>query len=202
MSNRAYFAGRWAAQEARREGQAYQDMASSAKERWTAGTPADAGGVNPAVDRQAGVNPAGSRLADAKQRLGGTAPQERERLASLDRARRFAGEPADPFARLCWKYGLPIPAPEFQFHPSRRWRFDYAWPDHKLALEVEGGIWRKGGGAHSHPLNIERDCEKYSEAALLGWRILRAAPEMLYSDGWRLVWRAFRHYEPEERDGS
>lgn len=82
-----------------------------------------------------------------------------------------------PLVGLCVGAGVPSPRPEFEFHPVRKWRFDYAWPDEKIAVEIEGGIWREGGGAHSHPLNIERDIDKYNAAAVLGWRILRVAPE-------------------------
>jgi hypothetical protein len=46
---------------------------------------------------------------------------------------------------------LPAPCYGFRFHAERKWRFDMAFPDHRIALEVDGGIWRKGGGAHSHP---------------------------------------------------
>jgi very-short-patch-repair endonuclease len=92
---------------------------------------------------------------------------------------------------LCRASKLPEPKPEHRFHPTRKWLFDYAWPEHQLALEVEGGIWRKGGGAHSHPMNIVRDCEKYSEAALLGWRILRVPPEKLRTVGMEYLFRAF-----------
>lgn len=83
------------------------------------------------------------------------------------------------FPALCAAAGYPKPVAEYQFHPTRKWQLDFAWPDYKIAVEQEGGIWRKGGGAHSHPLNIERDIEKYNAAALLGWRILRYAPEDL-----------------------
>jgi hypothetical protein len=37
--------------------------------------------------------------------------------------------------------GLPVPIREHRFAPPRRWRFDYAWPAHRLALEIEGGTW-------------------------------------------------------------
>ena len=30
---------------------------------------------------------------------------------------------------------------EFRFFPERKWRFDYAVPRRKLAIEIEGGIW-------------------------------------------------------------
>lgn len=65
----------------------------------------------------------------------------------------------------------PVPVPQFRFAPPRRWTFDFAWPAWKLAVEVEGGIWTKG--RHTRGKGYERDVEKYNEAALLGWRVLR-----------------------------
>lgn len=96
----------------------------------------------------------------------------------------------EQFLGLCRALHIAEPIPEFRFTTYRRWRFDFAWPLFMLALEIEGGIWREGGGAHSHPLNIARDCEKYSEAAILGWRILRVPPEQLLSVGLDRVRRA------------
>lgn len=42
---------------------------------------------------------------------------------------------------FAWKAGRYEPefVREHRFHPTRRWRFDFAWPDEKVALEVEGG---------------------------------------------------------------
>lgn len=74
--------------------------------------------------------------------------------------------------------GLVV-VPELQFHHERKWRFDYAIPDHKIAIEVEGGIWMKGGGAHSRPKNILRDMTKYNEATALGWKLIRVTPQQL-----------------------
>ena len=66
---------------------------------------------------------------------------------------------------------------EFRFHSERRWRSDFfIKPD--LLIEVEGGIWMKGG-AHSLPSNIERDIEKQNAAVLLGYRPLRVTPAMV-----------------------
>lgn len=72
--------------------------------------------------------------------------------------------------------GIP-PYREFRFHPTRRWRFDFAYPDIKLAIEIEGGTWI--GGRHIHPIGFEKDCEKYNAATILGWRVLRCTPKQL-----------------------
>jgi hypothetical protein len=53
----------------------------------------------------------------------------------------------------------------------RRWRFDFAWPEQLVAVELEGGIWT--GGAHTRGKHYQSDCEKYNAAALRGWRVLR-----------------------------
>lgn len=75
-----------------------------------------------------------------------------------------------------WKaYGLPEPVPEFKFHPTRKWRFDYAWLTEKVAVEIEGGIWNKG--AHVRALHYMSDMEKYNEAQKLGWRVFRFTPQ-------------------------
>ncbi len=73
---------------------------------------------------------------------------------------------------------LPLYSDEFKFHPKRKWRFDYAWPDKKIALELDGGTWLRGGGRH----NRDSDREKMNAAVLLGWKVLRFSGEQLKSD--------------------
>jgi very-short-patch-repair endonuclease len=75
--------------------------------------------------------------------------------------------------------GLPKPTLEYAFHPTRRWRFDLAWPEIKLAAEIEGGVWV--GGRHNTGSGYTEDCIKYNEAVLLGWRVLRFTPDMIQS---------------------
>lgn len=75
---------------------------------------------------------------------------------------------------------LPEPVREYRFHPTRRWRFDFAWPDAKVAVECEGGIWSRG--RHVRGRGFESDCEKYNAATLLGWRVFRCTPGMLEAD--------------------
>ena len=67
---------------------------------------------------------------------------------------------------------------EYQFHQKRKWRFDYAIPSHKIASEVEGGVWT--GGRHIRPQGFLGDVDKYNAAALMGWRLFRVTPETLY----------------------
>ena len=72
--------------------------------------------------------------------------------------------------------GFPEPVKEFKFHPKRRWRFDLAWPELKLAIEIEGGVWIRG--RHVRGRGFKEDCEKYNAAVLLGWKVLRYTPDM------------------------
>lgn len=72
-------------------------------------------------------------------------------------------------------HGLPPPVLEFQFHPTRKWRFDAAWPTHKLALEVNGGM--HVGGRHNTAEGSHKDMEKMNAAACAGWRILYITPK-------------------------
>lgn len=66
---------------------------------------------------------------------------------------------------------------EFRFHSTRRWRFDLCWPQEKIAMECEGGTWI--AGRHSRGGGYESDCEKYIEALLLGWIVLRVTPRQI-----------------------
>lgn len=73
---------------------------------------------------------------------------------------------------------LPAGEREYRFHATRRWRFDWAWPDKRLAVEIDGGQWVRGGGRH----NSDNDREKMNAAAVAGWRVLRFSGGMLKKD--------------------
>lgn len=66
---------------------------------------------------------------------------------------------------------------EYQFDAVRKWRFDFAFPEVKLAIEVEGGVW--SGKGHATPKRYEADCWKYNAAQAQGWVVLRYTPQML-----------------------
>lgn len=72
---------------------------------------------------------------------------------------------------------LVKPVREHRFHEKRRWRFDYAWPLEKVAVEVEGGIYVRG--RHVRGKGYEKDLEKYNAAQELGWRVFRYSTGMI-----------------------
>jgi very-short-patch-repair endonuclease len=69
------------------------------------------------------------------------------------------------------------PVKEYRFYPERRWRIDYAWPDIKLAVELEGGVFIYG--RHTRPTGFVKDMEKYNMLTQCGWRLLRYQPKKI-----------------------
>lgn len=85
----------------------------------------------------------------------------------------------DMFTTLC-RSDLQVECiKELKFHSQRRWRFDYAIPEYKIAIEVEGGVWTQG--RHTRPQGFLGDVEKYNTATAMGWRLLRCTPDTLIS---------------------
>ena len=82
------------------------------------------------------------------------------------------------FHRLCMTHSIPLPVRQHQFaKPDRKWALDFAWPDARLGLEVEGGIWSRG--KHGRGAGILKDMEKANGLAVRGWRLLRVTPDQL-----------------------
>lgn len=80
---------------------------------------------------------------------------------------------------------LPDHVIEHKFHPSRRWRYDFAWPDSKVAVEIEGGVYISG--RHNQGAGYESDIEKYNESVILGWKVIRFTPGQLRADPDRCI---------------
>ena len=75
---------------------------------------------------------------------------------------------------------------ELQFHPDRKWRFDYAFPSRKVAIEIDGAIWTLG--RHNRPRGYLNDMEKLNTAASMGWLVLRfSTDERFYLSTRRLI---------------
>lgn len=78
-------------------------------------------------------------------------------------------------------FGLSLPLRQFLFHPKRKWTVDFAWPDLKIIVEVQGGIFMpKGKGGHNRGAYMEKEYEKHNEAARLGWQVYKFGPKALY----------------------
>lgn len=72
--------------------------------------------------------------------------------------------------------GIPFER-EVRLVPDRRWRWDFVVQD--LAIEVQGGIWTRGG--HSRGAGQERDFEKSNAAVKAGYRPLHYSTGMIES---------------------
>ncbi len=76
--------------------------------------------------------------------------------------------------------GLPEPVQEFLFDEVRKWRFDFSWPDRKVAIEIEGGVFSKG--RHIRPKGFTEDIVKYNTAMIKhGWLVIRATTAQVKS---------------------
>lgn len=95
---------------------------------------------------------------------------------------RQAREPSKIEAELMLQMRLesiPTPEREYRFHPTRMWRADFGWPDKRLLVECEGGVWIRG--RHTTGQGFVADVEKYNAAVLLGYRLLRFTADMVKS---------------------
>jgi hypothetical protein len=85
---------------------------------------------------------------------------------------------------------------------GHKWRSDFAWPDLKppLLVEIEGGIhYGKKAGRHIRPIGYEEDCEKYSWASLLGFRLIRLTSGMIRKGAaYRLMREALKDLYPKK----
>lgn len=110
--------------------------------------------------------------------LGSLLKQARTQAKARDPVRPRRGSALEErFLLLCRAEGLPTPEREYRFCPDRMWRADFAWPDARLLVEVEGGVWTRG--RHTRGAGYVGDLEKYNRATLDGWRVLRYAGDML-----------------------
>lgn len=68
-----------------------------------------------------------------------------------------------------WKSRYPnsLPIMQHQFHHHRQWRFDFCWPLHKVAVEIQGY-----GTGHTSLIGMTKDYDKHYGAMTTGWKIV------------------------------
>lgn len=107
------------------------------------------------------------------------------------------------FSAIKWGAGIRFER-EYLFHPTRKWRFDFAWPGLKIAVEADGGIYGKGKpcptckrkpvAGHGSIQKILRDMEKLNNAQAIGWIVLRFPVDQLLKNATlQIIERAIQH---------
>lgn len=86
---------------------------------------------------------------------------------------------------------------EVKFNSERKWRFDFAHPASKVAIECEGGVWSRG--RHTRGGGFVSDARKYAEAQMSGWIVFRLEGRLIRD--WKFLQRLaefIRQNTPEE----
>jgi len=73
---------------------------------------------------------------------------------------------------------------QYKFHPTRRWRLDFAHVASKVALEIDGGEF--SNGAHNRGARMANDYEKRNSAIEMGFVVFQLTGAMVKNDplGW------------------
>lgn len=85
----------------------------------------------------------------------------------------------EQFLNQCLAQGFPVPVRELVFCEGREWRFDFAWPDMLLAVEINGAVYARG--RHARGRGLENDYRKLGEALALGWSVYQCSSGMVAS---------------------
>jgi hypothetical protein len=72
--------------------------------------------------------------------------------------------------------GLPEGVAHYRWDGGRR-HLDRAWPERRLAVEIQGGGWI--GGRHTRGAGLEGDCVKACDLVAAGWTLVPVTPAMV-----------------------
>lgn len=100
------------------------------------------------------------------------------------------------FPTMCQLYSLPVPVPEFKFHPTRLWRFDWMFPNTFVAIEIQGGIWISG--RHSRGKGQLKDFEKCNVAQCMGYIVLQITHQQIHDGSFAQTVRDALNYRNAE----
>ena len=80
---------------------------------------------------------------------------------------------------------MDAPETEYKFHPKRKWRFDRAWVDLKVAVEIDGGTF--SGGRHVRGMGYHKQLDKQNQSQKLGWVVLRFDTKHIEDDPFSMI---------------
>jgi very-short-patch-repair endonuclease len=75
--------------------------------------------------------------------------------------------------------GGPELAPLYRYNGVPNQHIDRAHVEARVAIEIDGGTWKEGGGGHNTGVGYRRGCIKGNELAALGWAVFRLTSDML-----------------------
>jgi len=78
------------------------------------------------------------------------------------------------------------------------WRIDWALVDHKIAVELEGGIWMAGKG-HVNGKTYKDNCDKYNKLTSEGWQVIRFTADHVKSSDYAPLLRLLESRDLLER---
>jgi len=99
-----------------------------------------------------------------------TSPEAVKRIAKETGKAALEQKFLDAWVKDYGSLGMPLPTLQHQFHPTRKWKFDFAFVEQRLAIEIQGGAFVNGG--HNRAPQQAKDYEKHNAAVSLGWRVL------------------------------
>lgn len=84
----------------------------------------------------------------------------------------------------------------YRFHESRRWEWDFAWVERRLAVELQGGQWQRGRHTRGGKA-YQNELEKHRAAVMSDWWCLcYTTDDIMKNDGALLAVReVMRAYE-------
>lgn len=94
------------------------------------------------------------------------------------------------------RQGGPELVEEFMFHPTRKWRADFAHLESRLLIEIEGGAY---GGRHTRGKGFVEDLDKYAAAWLAGYTVLRIGAHQVKGYVIRAVIERIKNHSPESQ---
>lgn len=74
---------------------------------------------------------------------------------------------------------IPEPVKQYRIPGKRRFLYDFAYPEYKITVEIQGGTWMRHKSGHTSGVGVRRDCEKHNYAILNGWTPLAFTSDMI-----------------------